>query len=138
MIPLDTGEEDESVGVLYTVTIPHTNQEGFPVEIDTVVEVVEGALVLVDEVGGDYRSAESEGGGTAFFFCEVDHTTAVDGDFDGDTVDGVESLVGTAEVGTCRTGIPTGTVNHDASAEVGVPFAVVLRRLCGSLVDESL
>ena len=138
MIPLNASEEYKSINILNTIAEPHTNQEGFPVEIETVVEVVESSLVLINEVGRNDRCTETEGRSTTFFLGEVDHTTAVDGHLDGDAVNAVESLVGTAEVSTSYTGIPTGAVNHKTSAEVSIPFVVVLWFLSRGLVDETL
>lgn len=137
-VPLNAGQEDECIGVFDTVTIPYANKEGHPVEIETVVEVVEGSLVLIDEVGRNDGGAQTQGGCTALFGSEVDHTAGMSSELDGDAVFAVEALVGAAEVLTGDAGIPARAVDHDTCMEVGEPFAGALRWLSGGLVDETL
>ena len=138
IILLDTDHKDEGVGVFGAVAIPETDEEGHPVEIETIVEIVESALILIDEVGGDDRGAETEGRGAAFFFRDIDKTTGVDGEFHRDTVFAVEALVGLAEVSGRDADIPCVAIGHRTSAEVGEPFGGLVGHLSARGVDEAV
>lgn len=129
VVLLNADHEDESVGVLETVAEPAAYEEGHPVEVNTIVEIVETCLILIYEIGGDDRGTEAEGGGTAFFFSDVDQTAGMSGELDGELGHAIEAVAGLGKVGCGETGIPLGAMDKGTGIEVEVPLAQALGTL---------
>ena len=60
VIVLCSYHKNESIGVLKTVTIPCAYNERHPVEIETIIEIMESSLILINEVGGDNRYSKTQ------------------------------------------------------------------------------
>ena len=135
IVGLEAYHEDESIGVFDAVAIPDADKEGKPVKVDAIVKIVKAALVLVDEIGGDDRGAEAEGGGATFLLGDVDKTAGIDSKFERDTVLGVEALVRLAEVVGGDADIPVAAVGQDAGGEIGIPFACLVGRSDAGAID---
>ena len=132
VVLLHTHLEDEGVGIFETLTEPATHQEGLPVKVDTIVEIVEAALVLVHKVGRNDGSAESEGGRTTFFFGNVNEGAQVAREFDRQFGHTVEAVGGLGEMGSGKAGIPPRTVSKRTGVEVEIPHIGLFRSLgCG-------
>lgn len=99
IVLLEAELEDECVGILDTVAEPYANEEGHPVEVDAIVEIVEAGLVLIDEVGREHRGAKAERRGAARLFGDVEKASDVTGEFDGHFGDAIETIGGLCQVG---------------------------------------
>ena len=98
VVLLHTHHKDESIRVLYTIAIPHSHEEGHPVEIQTIVEVMETTLILIDKVGRDNRLAEAKGGLATSLLRNINQTTCIGRQLDGDRVFTIETLTRLVEV----------------------------------------
>ena len=80
IVLLDTNHEDEGIGVDDAVAVPCADQEGTPVKIHAIVEVIEPSLILVDEVGGDNGLAKTQRRLAAALLGEVDEAAGIGGE----------------------------------------------------------
>ena len=128
VVMLGTDHEDESIGVFKSVAIPATHEEGHPVEVETIVEIVETTLILIDEVGGDDRGAKTQRRLTAALLGDVNQTTSIGSELDGHTVFAIESLAGLAEMVGSKTCIPRRAINHSTCSEIGIEDAGAVGR----------
>ena len=138
VIPLYTSQKDECIRVLHTITIPKSYQERLPVKIQTIVEVVERTLILIDKVGRNNRRAKTESRSTASILRKIYHSTTMCSKFNRYTIHAVETLVGTTQVCASYTSIPPLPIHHHTSAEVSIPLVVTLWLLRRRLVHKTL
>ena len=106
IVLLEADLEDESVGIFDTIAEPDTNEEGHPVEVETIVEIVETSLILIDKVRRKDGGAETQRGSSASLFGDIDKGTDIAGEFHGELGDAIEAIGGLGEVSCGESCIP--------------------------------
>lgn len=137
VVLLEAHLEDEGVGILDAVAEPDSDEERHPVEVETIVEVVEASLILIDEVRRKDRCAETQRRGSASFLSDIDKSAHVAGEFHRQLGDAIEAVGRLSEVRSSESRIPGGAINHETSVEVEVPFISFLGHLSGSHTGEA-
>lgn len=122
---LQTEHKDDCIGVTEALTVPDTHYERVVVDVETVVQLMEFHLVLVDDVRADGNVAE----GAAFAAAALEVEVAADmgGPLDGQTAHGDEAFVRAGDVVDRQTEVEVLGIANKTGGEVGHTLRLFLR-----------
>ena len=133
---LETEHKDDSIGITEALTVPDTHYERVVVDIQTVVQLMEFHLVLVDDVRAD--GDVTEGTALAAAALEVEVAADVGCPLDGQTACGDEPFIGTGNVVDSQTKVEVLGVADKTSGEVGDSLGLFLRCSFVCLINETV